>query len=115
MPRLEYAHGMFSNTPLKSFAGDLSSLTDGSNMFAGCTVLTSFTSELPSLTNGSSMFYKCKLDAESLECIADTLPTVTGSPRIEIGYGSLATPADAQAAQAAIQAKGWNCSMTYNP
>jgi hypothetical protein len=102
---------MFANcSELKSFAGDLSSLTNGNSMFMNCYALTSFTSDLSSLENGSSMFNGCKLDAESLECIAETLPTVSGSI-IGIGYNCPA--ADAQAAYDTITAKGWQCTMSY--
>ena len=80
-------------------------------MFGNCHKLTSFTSDLSSLTNGNNMFNGCKLDAESLECIADTLPTAT-SASISIGYNCSA--ADAQAAYVTITGKGWTCRMTYN-
>jgi hypothetical protein len=95
---------------LESFCGDLSAVTDGSYMFNSCNALTSLCGDLSSLTNGVAMFDYCKLDAESLECIADTLPTVT-TGAIDIGYNCSA--ADAQAAKAAIRAKGWTCEMTY--
>ena len=97
---------------LTSFTSDLSSLTNGRNMFYDCAKLTSFTSDLSSLTNGRNMFTGCKLDADSLECIAETLPTVTGSHEIDISYNC--SDADAQAAYDTITGKGWNCTMTYN-
>lgn len=81
-------------------------------MFNYCYNLESFNSDLSSLTDGTEMFIGCKLDAESLECIADTLPTVTGSHEMTIGYNCPA--ADAQAAYDTITGKGWSCSMTYN-
>ena len=81
-------------------------------MFKDCTALTSFCGDLSSLTDGYAMFDYCKLDAESLECIAESLPQVTGSPSIDISYNCAA--ADAQAAYTAITAKGWDCDMTYN-
>lgn len=87
---------------LKSFAGDLSSLTNGQGMFFGCAELTSFTSDLSSLTNGSSMFENCNLDVESLECIAETLPTVA-SGSIDIGASTNATAE----VIAEIKGKGW--------
>lgn len=115
MPNLKCGYYMFANcSKLESFCGDLSAMTEGEGMFMDCSNLTSFCGDLSSLTSCSGMFLNCKLDAESLECIADTLPTVTGSPTIGIGYGSLATAADAQAAQTAIQAKGWKCEIQYN-
>lgn len=110
---------MFCNTPLKSFAGDLSSLTDGRYMFYDCSELTSFTSELPSLTKGGDMFRGCKLDAESLEYIADSINdvsslTISGADAkvICIGYNCSAALADA--AYDTITGKGWSCEMTYN-
>jgi hypothetical protein len=98
-------------TALETFIGDLSSLTDGQWMFYACS-LKSFISDLSSLTNGENMFKGCKLNAESLECIADTLPTVTSGSLGEIGYNCSA--AEAQAAQTAIQAKGWTCTMYHS-
>ena len=44
---------------LTEFDSDLSSLTNGSCMFIGCSNLTTFTSDLPSLTNGDCMFFGC--------------------------------------------------------
>ena len=90
-------------------------LTCGIQMFNGCSALTSFCGDLSSLTIGNDMFYNCKLDAESLECIAETLPTVTADltkGSITIGYNCPA--ADAQAAYDTITGKGWSCTMTYN-
>ena len=50
---------MFSEcTNLTTFTSDLSSLTDGDNMFLNCN-LTTFTSDLSSLTNGLCMFRAC--------------------------------------------------------
>ena len=114
MPNLQHGYYMFAGcAQLETFIGDLSSLTDGNCMFGNCTKLTSFTSDLSSLTSGGDMFNNCKLDAESLEYIADTLPTVTDSPLIAIGYNCSA--ADAQAAYDVITTgKGWSCIMTYN-
>ena len=62
---------------LTSFNGDLSSLTDGLNMFMGCNNLTSFNGDLSSLTGGENMFYPCKLDAASVERILTTIPEYT--------------------------------------
>lgn len=92
----------YNSSALETFIGDLSSLTDGKYMFNGCTALTSFCGDLSSLTDGTRMFYGCNLDAESLECIADTLPTVT-SGTIEIGASTNAT----DEVIATIKGKGW--------
>lgn len=75
-------------------------------MFYNCTNLTTFIGDLSSLTGGQSMFGNCNLDAESLECIAETLPTVTGSPSIDLGTLGGANPAHLKAAHT-IQTKGW--------
>ena len=113
MPNLQSGYNMFSaSAEIETFCGDLSSMTNGSSMFYNCAKLTSFTSDLSSLTNGRNMFTGCKLDADSLECIAETLPTVTGSHEIDISYNC--SDADAQAAYDTITGKGWNCTMTYN-
>lgn len=95
-------HMFYECSALTSFCGDLSSLTDGSGMFGGCTKLTTCITDLSSLTDGVSMFNGCTLDAESLECIADTLPTVT-SGTIDIGADTNAT----EEVIATIKGKGW--------
>jgi hypothetical protein len=63
---------------LTTFTSDLSSLTNGYNMFGWCGNLTSFTSNLSSLTNGYNMFSNCKLDTDSLTHIAETIKDVNG-------------------------------------
>lgn len=60
-------------TSLTSFTSDLSSLTDGSHMFDWCTSLTTFTSNLPSLTDGNNMFNRCT----SLTTFISDLPSLT--------------------------------------
>ena len=68
--------GMFAVcTSLTSFNGDLSSLTDGTDMFAVCTSLTSFTSDLPSLTDGGMMFNSCT----NLTTFTSNLSSLTSS------------------------------------
>jgi hypothetical protein len=71
-------------TSLTTFIGDLSSLTDGTSMFQGCTSLETFIGDLGSLTEGENMFTGCKLDAESVECILDTIP-VSDSAYMSLG------------------------------
>lgn len=120
MPNLVNGQGMFDScTHLTTFCGDLSSLTNGYNMFYQDTALTSFCGDLSSLTDGNQMFLSCKLDAESLECIVDTINDVRSlttsnevTKHISIGYNCSA--ADAEAAKTAIEGKGWTCIMTYN-
>lgn len=87
-------------------------------MFCHCENLTTCITDLSSLTSGQYMFSECKLDAESLECIADTINDVRSlttsaevTKNISICYNCSA--AAAQAAKTAIEAKGWTCSMSY--
>ena len=120
MSNLKCGGYMFKScSALTSFCGDLSSMTDGCYMFQSCSALTSFCGDLGSLTKACWMFEKAKLDVESLECIADTINDVSslaisGGGSKEIGIGYNCSAAAAQAAQTTIQAKGWNCTMTYN-
>ena len=72
----------YACSALETFIGDLSSLTDGSNMFEGCTSLTTFIGDLSSLKKGTQtlwvhqngMFDWTNLSVESVENIADALP-----------------------------------------
>lgn len=74
---------MFAScSKLETFSSDLSSLTYGGSMFYRCTNLTSFSSDLPSLTAGNIMFQSCKLDAESVMCIADTIKDITAEKQL---------------------------------
>ena len=98
---------MFSGTALTSFSGDLSSLTNGSNMFSRCSNLTSFSGDLSSLTNGSSMFNSTKLDAPSLANIIHTINTPTTNKSIKIGLGIDNTDEARQALAEAIWCKDW--------
>lgn len=74
---------MFYKTNLASFNGDLSSLTNGSEMFYECN-LTSFCGNLSSLTSGYSMFKKCSLDAESVMYVADSIKDITAEKQLYI-------------------------------
>lgn len=87
---------------LTSWVADLSNLTEGDWMFAGCTGLTTFVGDLSSLTSGYGMFDGCTLDAESLEILAENLPTVSGGT-IDIGASTNAT----EEVIATIKGKGW--------
>ena len=86
---------------LTSWVADLSNLTVGDNMFKG-TALTTFVGDLSSLTSGVNMFSGCTLDAESLEILAENLPTVSGGT-IDIGLSTNA----AEGVIATIKGKGW--------
>ena len=83
---------MFAMCGLTSFSSDLSSLTDANSMFANCENLTSFSSGLPSLTSGQGMFDSCKLDAQSVKNIIDTINTY--SDAISLGMGCNDTTED---------------------
>lgn len=87
---------------LTSWVADLSNLVTGDSMFAGCTSLTTFIGDLSSLTSATNMFNGCTLDAESLEILAENLPTVT-SGTIDIGAQTNATTE----VIATIKGKGW--------
>ena len=87
---------------LTSWVADLSNLTNGDNMFSGCTGLTTFVGDLSSLTSGDNMFNGCTLDAESLEILAENFPTVSGGT-IDIGASTNAT----DEVIATIKGKGW--------
>ena len=89
-------------TTLTSWVADLSNLTNGDNMFNGCTGLTVFVGDLSSLTSGVDMFNGCTLDSESLEILAENLPTVSGGT-IDIGASTNAT----EEVIATIKGKGW--------
>jgi hypothetical protein len=117
MPSLVYAHQMFYFSALASFAGDLSSLTNGWNMFKYCDI-EQFDSILSSLTNGWEMFYGCKLDTDSIKIIAETINDVTSLTNgnynssdvykvlhLDIGHAS---PTDEELTYFGhIQEKGW--------
>lgn len=86
---------------LTSWVADLPNLTVGDGMFAN-TGLTTFIGDLSALTSGVDMFAGCSLTVESVEFIADTLPTVTS------GTITLGNRTDAHnEAVAEIEAKGW--------
>lgn len=77
---LEYGDYMFFNTPLHHFDTPTPALLNGQYMFAyensGYLGLSSFRGRLDSLVNGYRMFSGCRLDLESLRCIAETIRDV---------------------------------------
>ena len=87
-PLLDSGARMFMGSPnLKSFEGDLSHISNASQMFYNCTSLTSVNfnnCHLGYLNNASAMFYGCNLDETSVGNIAESLPTVT-SGNISLG------------------------------
>lgn len=94
---------------LTSFSGDLSSLSTAYAMFEGDENFTSFDGNLSSLTDGEDMFHDCKLDLDSVNRIAESLPTYTsGTHKITISVDkSLVTQAQQNAANVIIVGKGW--------
>jgi hypothetical protein len=92
LDNLKTAEYMFSDcSSLTSFDVDISNVTDGHYMFNGCTSLTSFESNLTNLTNGRHMFSGCKLNAKSIQCIADNINDLKSKNKtgvIHIGYGA---------------------------
>ena len=67
---------MFNNcSSLTSFNSNLQSLTNARYMFQGCSNLEEFSAPLTSLVrNGYCMFSGCKLNAASVQHIAENLP-----------------------------------------
>ena len=92
-------------TNLASFNSDLSSLTEGSGMFQSCFKLTSFNSDLSSLTDGEYMFHACKLDTASVQNIAVTINTYSGT--IHIGIGNSSPNEQETTAFNNMVSKGW--------
>ena len=100
-------------------------------MFSYCSNLESFSSDLSSLTNGSNMFSKCKLDTVSVQNIADTIKNVSsltdGSSSLDEVYKAInidignSTPNEQEkAAFNTIVSKGWSVyvngsSIAYVP
>jgi hypothetical protein len=78
-------------------------------MFHNCENLESFTSDLSSLTDGSNMFHNCKLDAPSIKNIALTINrNVTNNPRIDLGIGTaICSEAQVKKDLGLIKSKGW--------
>jgi hypothetical protein len=75
-------------------------------MFNYCTSLTSFESDLPSLTDGKDMFKGCKLNVDSIERIANSLPFQFDS---EIHIGNLGESISSSVTEACnlMSLKGW--------
>lgn len=93
---------------IQSWVADLSNLTNGDYMFCDCHSLGTFIGDLSSLTSADFMFSRCTLNAESLEILAENLPTVSGG-RIDIGYSANVT----DEIIATIEGKGWNVVVDY--
>ena len=104
---------------LTSFSSDLSNLMNGTGMFASCVNLNSFSSDLSSLTDGISMFYDCKLDTASVQNIADTInPNPPENAVLDISIGNSSPNEQETEAFNTIAAKGWIVSVNgseYTP
>jgi hypothetical protein len=85
---------MFSDCDsLTSFSSDLPVLRIGRGMFFNCDNLASFNGDLSSLTEGDNMFWGCKLNAESIQYIADNINDLEGETSlIHIGHASDVLP-----------------------
>ena len=87
-------------------------------MFYNCTSLSNFyggSDGLKSLSAGYNMFDECKLDYASVQHIADTLPTVTGTHNINIGYDpNKITAEQKDACNTTIAGKGWTVTWQSN-
>lgn len=76
LPKVTTANNMFQGcSSLTSFDSNLQSLTNARYMFSGCSNLESFSAPLTSLVrNAYGMFSGCKLNAASVQSIAENLP-----------------------------------------
>lgn len=77
LPQLENGQNMFRATSLYSFASDLPNLKQGDRMFEA-SGLRKFNGSLSSLETADSMFSGCRLDADSVFYIFDSLPVYSG-------------------------------------
>ena len=93
---LKYSQSMFQQCyNLTTFNADLSSLESGQEMFITCPNLTSFNSDLTSLTNGQNMFSGCKLNADSINKILNSIPQVTQTALLHLGINNTDEAKDA--------------------
>lgn len=116
-PKLTNGSHMFCDcSNLETFGNmDLSSLSDGTNMFRNCKNLREFNSELSSLTNGTGIFYQCKLNLNSAQLIANSLPTLTVKKAFNLGVDkNLKNTTEMNEIIEKIKGKNWNLSMHYN-
>lgn len=138
MPSLTSATNMFSSytiledeilyPALETFESDLQSLVNGTGMFKDCVNLQHFNAPLPSLKHGNDMFTNCKLDAESVMYIAESLSYYPEAEAkfITIGINCASSDADKFFASTGVYKdladfkkrmwdKGWNLTLRYNP
>ena len=76
-------------------------------MFYNCTALSSFNSDLSSLTDGSYMFFGCSLDTTSVQNIADTINTPSDKGIIHVDYKSWIPDGDVEEAFNTIASRNW--------
>lgn len=112
---------------LKEFHSDLNSLVEGEGMFRYCSSLEVFDAPLASLKSATNMFNDCKLNAESLMYIAETLPDRTSDEAriITIGINTTSNEVNNFIASTGLYknydelyerfySKGWNLILNYN-
>ena len=117
--KLEHGFDLFRGQNITSFKGDLSSLTNGYEMFDSCYELTSFDANLSSLNDAFRMFSNSKLDGASVRKILTTIPTYTddGSHRLSIGVseeGKQVLKELTGGSEGTIQYKGWAITCMVN-
>lgn len=79
LPSMTNADWMFYNdSNLIEFIGDLSSLRNGRQMFNSCSNFKTFIGDLSSLEQGELMFNYNSLSIDSVSCIADTINEYEG-------------------------------------
>lgn len=115
MPVLTRGVNMFSDcTQLTSYEGYTPSMTVSDNMFAGCSKLTHWKGSLESLYSGRNMFTECKLDLESVQNIANTLPNISDG-HVSIGVDSTKVTQEQQdSVNRIIVNKGWTITWLRN-
>lgn len=82
---LTRGRSLFRGSSLVSWERDMPLLEDGVYMFSWSKLLKLFKGALPSMREAQGMFERCRLDADSVYHIADTLPSLMH--RSEIGIG----------------------------
>ena len=108
---------IFSKATFIRFAGDLSKLEDGSQMFWGVPNMKSFESTLPALIKGGLMFEGSQLNKDSALRVLNSIPEYTsGKHPICIGI-HIDHKNDEEVLKAITNAekKGWTVSVQWNP
>lgn len=106
---------------LISFEGDTPAMTNSYGMFTNCYKLESFKGRLDSLVQGHGMFDNCKLNIESVQCVADTINNLSNdAAEHKITLGMNASLRDdeelsllRQEAINKLLAKGWTVTEKF--